>query len=145
MYPEAPRDVTVAVTARRTHGSRQDAAYGLVCRAATSGDSYYEFVIWRDHAAIAKITPTKTAYDELETNFDLSAVQSEGDNRMQADCATDASGAATLRFTVNDKELVRATDRRNPLAGGTVGLVVATGGVREEESGARFDNFEVRP
>jgi TIR domain len=142
VFPAAPRDVSVEVVARRLLGADEDAGYGIICRSASTIASYYEFAIWRDHVAIAKLTPTPPYYAEL-TSADLSAVNVNGDNRLQASCTTDTSGATALRFTVNRQVVARATDRHNPHSSGSVGLVVATGD-RAKAIEASFDDFVVR-
>ena len=145
VFPQAPRDVTVAVTAQRLFGADQDAGYGITCRSTPNGDRSYQFAIWRDNAVIAKITPAPPYYRVLNSSEDLSAVRPGGKNRLQAICSTDASGAPSLVFMVNGHVLVpRTLDTKSPLTTGTVGLMVATGRAGAKAIEAEFDDFDVR-
>ncbi len=145
VFPSAPRDVTVDVAARRLLGGDQDAGYGIACRAAPGGSSYYLLSIWKDHVEIAKVTPTGQGYEQ-KTTADLSAAVSQnGVNRMQAVCTTDRTGAAHLVLSVNGQEFAAYTDTESPLSTGTVGLVVATGGAGVKAIEAEFDDFVVTP
>jgi len=145
VFPQAPRDVTVAVTAQRLLGADQDAGYGITCRSTPNGDRSYQFAIWRDNAVIAKITPAPPYYRVLNSSEDLSAVRPGGKNRLQAICSTDASGAPSLVFMVNGHVLVpRTLDTKSPLTTGTVGLMVATGRAGAKAIEAEFDDFDVR-
>jgi hypothetical protein len=140
VFPSAPRDVKVDVAARRLLGGTRDSGYGIVCRASGDGSSYYEFAIWSDHVEIAKLTPDFA----LLKSENLPAIDPRSENRLQAVCTTD--GATThLVFSVNGRVVATATDGNNPLAGRTVGLVVATGGAKATPIEAEFDDFVVTP
>ncbi len=143
VFPAAPRDVSVEVVARRLLGANEDAGYGIMCRSSSTTASYYEFAIWRDHVAIAKVTPSPPYYSELEESAPAT-VNVNGDNRLQARCTTNRSGAAALLFKVNGQVVARATDSDNALSSGSVGVVVATGGHGTEAIEAEFDDFVVR-
>jgi TIR domain len=141
VYPTAPRDVRVSVVARRLVGG-PGLGYGIVCRAA-GHTSYYQFVIWHDQVAIAKLVGD--SYDELGTG-NLSAVRAKGRNSMQAVCTTDGAGQVRLAFQVNGTTAAIGIDKGGdtgpPLLTGAVGLVVANG----EDSKAieaEFDDFVV--
>ena len=145
VFPVAPRDVLVTVVARRLLGGDQDAGFGITCRSTTTTESYYQLAIWRDQVVIAKVTPAPPYYTTLQSSGDMSAVTANGENRMQALCTTDKSGAANLELTVNGRVVARATDSDRPLATGTVGLAVATGGEGVKAIEAQFDDFVVKP
>ena len=145
VFPSAPRDVKVQVVARRLLGGNEDTGYGIACRVAPSSPSYYQFAIWHDKVVIAKVTPTPPYYRTLKQSFDLSAVNRNGENVMQALCTTDQTGAASLVFSVNGAVVARAPDTDSPLSTGTVGLVVGTDGPPSSTIEAEFDDFVVTP
>lgn len=144
VFPTAPRDVRVRVTARRIRGGR-GVGYGVVCRADEGAQTYYQLAIWSDKVAIAKLAPRGTSYEELAVG-NVSAVRVRGKNQLQADCTTDGAGHPRLVFQVNGKTVASATDTGArlgpPFMTGAVGLVVANNeGSKAIE--AEFDDFLV--
>lgn len=144
VYPTAPRDVRVSVVARRLVGG-PGLGYGIVCRAA-GPSSYYQFVIWHDQVAIAKLNSVGDSYHELGTG-NLSAVRAKGRNSMQAVCTTDGAGQVRLAFQVNGTTAAIGIDKGGdesgpPLLTGAVGLVVAND-QDSEAIEAEFDDFVV--
>jgi hypothetical protein len=143
VFPSAPSDVHIGVVARPLLGADQDAGYGIACRANRT-QSYYQFAIWREQAVIAKLTPVRPFYVELDSQ-PASLVDANGRNRLEAVCTTDDAQDVHLEFWVNGKRVAWATDPDRPLLTGTVGLLVATGGSDVKSIEAEFDDFIVKP
>jgi len=141
VYPSAPPNLRIDVDARRLAGG-QDTGYGIRCRADANGNAY-AFGIWDDSIQIAKYLDHAPWYILLK-NVGLEALHVNAKNRLQAVC-TSAQGqqAVHLVFSVNGRVVAEATDTKNPLPTGTVGIFVANGPDAKTAVEAEFDNFVV--
>ena len=141
VYPSAPADVRIDVTARATKGPAGQMHYGIACR-DTNGNAYL-FDIQGDKASIGKLV--QGGYQPLHT-VSSGSVQVGGANQLTATCKTVAGQASVrLSFAVNGTQLITVTDRASPLSGGSVGFFTGfyntsiPGGVA-----ANFHSFVVR-
>jgi serine/threonine protein kinase len=141
VYPSAPANIRIDVSARWVSGPQQAVQYGLVCRDNSNGA--YLFQIQGGQATIAKdVGGTYSALRSISSG----AINSGGANELSATCATVAGQQAVqLTLTVNGTQLLAVTDRANPITGGTVGVFAnfyhssIPNGVK-----AAFQSFEVR-
>lgn len=141
VYPSAPADVRIDVTARGSRGPVKDIQYGLVC--LHSGSSSYLFGIQGRKLIIGKLV--QGSYRQMASTSS-STVDLSGANQLTAICQSVADQQAVrLAFAVNGRQLLSLTDRTDPLSSGTVGVftnfygVSITNGVT-----AAFQNFVVR-
>jgi serine/threonine-protein kinase len=140
VYPNAPANVRMEVSARSSRGPVKYIQYGVVCR--RSAGSMYVFGIQASEVFIGKWDAGN--YAPLASTS-ASAVNVGRANQLTAACQS-VAGQQALRLTyaVNGRQLLTVTDRTNPLAGGTVGVftnfygVSITNGVT-----AAFQNFVV--
>jgi hypothetical protein len=140
LFPSAPPKLRVDVKARRLAGD-PDTGYGIACRAA--GANSYLFVIGDGYISIAKSLdhdPYYTALKDAAPAIDINA-----SNRLQAVCSSEEGQRAVhLVFWVNGRVVAEATDTKDPLLTGTVGVFVATGPDAKTAVEAEFDDFAVR-
>lgn len=141
LYPSAPADVRIDVTARGTKGPVKDIQYGLVCR--HSGNSSYLFGIQGSGAIIGKLV--SGGYRQL-ASASTSDVAVGGPNQLTAICQNVAGRQAVqLAFAVNGRQVLALTDRANPLSKGTVGVFANFYGINITNGvTAAFRNFVVR-
>jgi hypothetical protein len=141
VYPSAPADVRVDVSASRTSGPVTDTQYGVVCR--DSGSSSYFFGIQGSKVYVGKLV--SGSYNQLASTS-TSSVDLGGSNQLTATCRTIAGQQAVkLAFAVNGTQFLALTDRTNPLSSGTVGVFANfyASGVSSRVTAA-FQNFVVR-
>ena len=141
VYPTAPADVRIDVTARGTRGPANDIQYGLVCR--HSGSSAYFFEIQGSTVVIGKLVAG--SYSALASTS-ASTVNVGKANQLTATCQSVAGGQSVrLAFKVNGRQLLATTDSTDPLGSGTVG-VFANFYAHRIPNGvtAEFQNFVVR-
>jgi hypothetical protein len=140
LFPSAPPKLRVDVKARRLAGD-PDTGYGIACRAA--GANSYQFLIGDGYISIAKSLDHDPYYTALKDA--APAVDINARNRLQAVCSSDEGQQAVhLVFSVNGKKVAEATDTKDPLLTGTVGVFVATGPNAKTAVEAEFDDFAVR-
>jgi serine/threonine protein kinase len=141
VYPSAPADVRIDVTARGSRGPMKDIQYGLVCR--HSGGSSYVFGIQGRKLIIGKLV--SSSYSQLASTSS-STVDVSGANQLTAICQSVAGQQAVrLAFAVNGRQFLSLTDRTNPLSSGTVGVFTNFYGVSIANGvTAAFQNFVVR-
>ena len=139
LYPSAPSDLRIDVTARGIRGPVPDVQYGIACRELHG--SAYVFQMQGSTATIAKLA--SGSYLPLASTR-IGAVNAGSAHQLRAECTgVDGRRAARLAFWVNGLKVLDVTDQR-PLIGGTVGLftnfygVSVPGGVR-----TRFSDFAV--
>jgi hypothetical protein len=141
LFPSAPPNLRVDVKARRLAGD-SDTGYGIACRAAGRADSY-QFLIGDGYISIAKSLDHDPYYTTLKEA--APAVDINASNRLQAVCSSDEGQQAVhLVFWVNGEKVAEATDTKDPLLTGTVGVFVATGPDAKTAVEAEFDDFAVR-
>jgi hypothetical protein len=140
----APQNVTIEVSAQQIAGG-DGTFYGIACRSDRSGNNGYQLTVNDNGSAyIDKIVggydTTIAKNESLQTGYPL---RTNGTNRLRASCTNVSSqNAVHLVLWVNGTKVLDKTDLKNPIAGGTVGLIVANGASTATVA-AEFDNFVV--
>lgn len=141
LYPSAPSQLSISVTAGRIAGPAQDALYGIVCREAD--DNAYGFGVENNTVVIFKLT--NGAYRPLIPVRTALGVRVNGTNQLRAVFTSAGTHAAVhLTFWVNSQKLLSAIDKNDPLTRGTIGLFAATNSSdKNMVAGAEFTNLVV--
>jgi len=141
VYPSAPADLRIDVTAQGTRGPASQIHYGIACRDANG--SAYVFDVQGNRASIGKLV--QGSYEPLVSQSSNS-IHVGAANQLTATCASVAGQTAVrLSFAVNGTQVTIVTDRNSPLSSGTVGFFTGfysssiPNGVE-----AAFQNFVVR-
>jgi hypothetical protein len=140
VYPKAPPNIRIDVEARRIGGSDADAGYGIACRADVNGNAYtFTLSATGNYVSIAKFL------DGDWSPMDDGQTSGVDENASLRAVCTGGEGQQTvhLEFFVDGELVAEATDPKNPLATGSVGLLVATGEATKHPIEAEFDDFVV--
>jgi hypothetical protein len=139
--PSTVKEAEVSIAITWDTGSPADAKAGLICRSA--GDqNLYEFVVTRKGAySIEKVVEGN--WTTLKQGRKLGVVQPDAPTRLRASCSGgDRNQPVKLALWANDQLLAKATDSKDTLPSGTVGVVVDA--PPPVTFGATFDNIVVR-
>jgi hypothetical protein len=136
VYPAAPSNIIISVTAHRILGTTQSDQYGVMCHGY--GVQAYFFLVSNSSVVIEKYLPSDNI--ETLTAVSASAIHVSTPNELRASCA-DVSGQQAVRlvFWVNGKQVAAVTDYSNPISNGSVGIVVGA----RTKTRAVFSNFVV--
>jgi hypothetical protein len=130
----AHRDAVIRAAVRQTEGE-SGSAYGLMCRADSSGNGYYFLITSSGHFTIRSATPVQNNPVPL-VDWQHSDAIRQGDeaNELQAICVGDY-----LSFSVNGRFLAEVRDDSH--ASGELGVAL---GASQHTVWAQFDDIIVR-
>jgi hypothetical protein len=143
--PESDSSIRINVDVRRIGGAANEGyGYGIFCRANPPGN--YAFTMWAHHSVIEKRIDGRRV--TLSTDGRVTAAVPGDDTvkKLQAVCAN-IDGGVDLQFWIEDKLILRTTDKDSPFRSGTFGLHAGLGrgaGNPEDTLELEFNNFEVR-
>jgi hypothetical protein len=144
--PESDASIRISVDVRRIGGTANEGyGYGIFCR-ADGPDNRYAFTMWARHSVIDKFIDGRRV--TLRTIDRVTAAVPGDDTvkKLQAVCAN-VDGGVDLQFSIDDKLILRTTDKDSPFTSGTFGLHASLGmggGNPGDTLELEFDNFEVR-
>jgi hypothetical protein len=139
VYPVAPSNIEITVTARRLLGKAEGDEFGVVCRAGGEG---YAFIVQSNQTEIITYS-SRTGQIGQPLASVRAAVDMNARNKVQVTCSTASDGATQLALSINGKKLARATDINSPIRNGTVGLFAATTSATKTPTEVEFEDFTV--
>lgn len=143
--PESDASIRINVDVRRIGGTANEGyGYGIFCR-GDGPDNRYAFTMWAHHSVIDKFIDGRRVTLRTLDRVTAAVPGDETVKKLQALCAT-VDGGVDLQFWIEDKLILRTTDKDSPLTSGTFGLhaVLGRGGGNPDDTlELEFDNFEV--
>ena len=143
--PESDASIRINVDVRRIGGTANEGyGYGIFCR-ADGPDNRYAFTMWARHSVIDKIMDGRRVTLRTLDRVTAAVPGDDSVKKLQAVCAN-VDGGVDLQFSIEDKLILRATDKDSPLTSGTFGLHAGLGKGGENPQDTlelEFDDFEV--
>jgi hypothetical protein len=134
-------NLSIDVTVRGITGRVQDYEYGISCRSDATNNNAYDFLVSNTGVSIEKwVNGNESVLYGVFPTVNLATT-----NQLRAVCvAAQGQRAVDLMLWLNGHRVASAIDNTDPLANGTVGLLLVSSNQGTETDGAEFDNFVVR-